>query len=123
LSRTACKSRAKVASAHADRFALGDHRCRRAPAASIIQAPLACQLAHQNCRSCAPLAADGLDAQASIFHRLGTNAIDLVDVKRPDAVCTSAAWTIEMPLGLSNSLAILASSLFGHANEQVRPFF
>ncbi|MCY1560157.1 hypothetical protein D9M68_972620 [compost metagenome] len=37
-------------------------------------------------------------------------------------VCTSSGHTMEMPLGFSNSLAILAISLFGATPmEQVRP--
>ena len=36
--------------------------------------------------------------------------------------CTSASCTMEMPMGLLNSLAILASSLLGATpTEQVRP--
>ena len=39
-------------------------------------------------------------------------------------VCTSASWTIEIPLGLSNSLAIFARSLLGATPmEQVSAVF
>ena len=68
---------------------------------------------------------NGFNAQPrQLFARLGANAIDLAHMQRPDRALQVFLVNDGVPLGLLNSLAILASSRFGATPmEQVSPSF